>query len=148
MSYVLVYCEVEGRVLLIRKDRPKWMSGRLNLPGGKIEPGESPHAAAERELVEEAGLTSDEFDILGVIEIEGGHVYCVRTRNIDAWGKRGAEETEVLEWRDIKEVMTDSTLMPNLKVIIPLLSYGVRDWKMRMAGDDSEVRNVMELEIV
>ncbi|HSA52087.1 MAG TPA: NUDIX domain-containing protein [Yinghuangia sp.] len=45
--------DVCDRVLLTRVDRP----GRgWDVPGGHIEPGESPHAAAARELAEEAGL--------------------------------------------------------------------------------------------
>ena len=32
-------------------------NGRHQLPGGKLEPGESPEAAARRELAEETGLT-------------------------------------------------------------------------------------------
>jgi 8-oxo-dGTP pyrophosphatase MutT (NUDIX family) len=44
-----------GRMLLLVKPsyRSEW-----NLPGGSISPGETPHAAALRELEEEIGLTS------------------------------------------------------------------------------------------
>lgn len=41
-----------GRVLLIRKKRGLG-AGKINGPGGRIEPGEAPSAAAERELFEE-----------------------------------------------------------------------------------------------
>lgn len=44
------------RVWLIRKNRPEWQAGRLNGIGGKIELGETPHAAMAREFEEEAGL--------------------------------------------------------------------------------------------
>ncbi len=44
------------RVLLIRKNRPAWQAGKLNGVGGKMEPGETPHAAARREFREETGL--------------------------------------------------------------------------------------------
>ena len=44
------------RVLLIRKRRPAWQAGKLNGLGGKIEPGETPDAAARREVLEETGL--------------------------------------------------------------------------------------------
>lgn len=46
-----------GRVLLLQRGpTDPWMPGRWNLPGGKIEPGESPIEAAMRETREEAGL--------------------------------------------------------------------------------------------
>ena len=43
-----------GRVLAARRRKP---SGGWEFPGGKIEPGESPDAAVERELREELGIT-------------------------------------------------------------------------------------------
>lgn len=42
----------QGQVLLVRDHLGYW-----NLPGGKIEPGEQPEAAAVREMREETGLT-------------------------------------------------------------------------------------------
>jgi 8-oxo-dGTP pyrophosphatase MutT (NUDIX family) len=47
----------QGRVLLLlRGPTAPWMPNRWNLPGGGIEPGESPHEAAMRELWEETNL--------------------------------------------------------------------------------------------
>lgn len=47
----------DGRVLLLlRGPTDHWMPGRWNLPGGKIDPGESAAQAAAREAREEAGL--------------------------------------------------------------------------------------------
>jgi 8-oxo-dGTP diphosphatase len=44
------------RVLLIRKKRGLG-AGKVNAPGGKLEPGETPEAAAVREAQEELGVT-------------------------------------------------------------------------------------------
>lgn len=46
----------EQDVLFVIKNRPDWQAGKLNFPGGKIEPGEKPLQAALRELAEEAKL--------------------------------------------------------------------------------------------
>lgn len=47
----------DGRVLLLlRGPTDRWMPGRWNLPGGKIDPGETSAQAATREAYEEAGL--------------------------------------------------------------------------------------------
>jgi 8-oxo-dGTP diphosphatase len=43
-------------VLLILKDRPDWQAGKFNGIGGKVEPGEYPLAAMQRECFEECGL--------------------------------------------------------------------------------------------
>jgi ADP-ribose pyrophosphatase YjhB (NUDIX family) len=44
-----------GRFLLVRRARPPAL-GRWSLPGGRIEPGETPAEAAVREVREETGL--------------------------------------------------------------------------------------------
>lgn len=43
-------------VLLIRKNRPSWQAGKLNIIGGHVEDGESPIEAAIREVLEETGI--------------------------------------------------------------------------------------------
>lgn len=53
----MVIEDARGRVLLLRRGpTDSWMPGWWNLPGGKIEAGESVYEAARREVLEEAGL--------------------------------------------------------------------------------------------
>jgi 8-oxo-dGTP pyrophosphatase MutT (NUDIX family) len=40
-------------------------AGQISLPGGRIEDGESSHAAAVRELREELGIQGDDVEVLG-----------------------------------------------------------------------------------
>lgn len=56
-------CEREGRILVVRE----YASGGvvLNLPGGHIEPGETPEQAVEREFIEETGVGFQPDFLLG-----------------------------------------------------------------------------------
>ena len=47
----------EGRVLACRRTAPPEAAGRWELPGGKVEDGETPEAALAREVGEELGCT-------------------------------------------------------------------------------------------
>ncbi|MEU3978627.1 (deoxy)nucleoside triphosphate pyrophosphohydrolase [Streptomyces sp. NPDC026672] len=49
----------DGRLLAARRSAPPELAGRWELPGGKVEPGETPEAALERELREELGVEAE-----------------------------------------------------------------------------------------
>ena len=48
--------DLDGRVLLAQRPEGKSMAGLWELPGGKVEKGETPEAALVRELHEELGI--------------------------------------------------------------------------------------------
>ncbi|MET8451780.1 (deoxy)nucleoside triphosphate pyrophosphohydrolase [Streptomyces sp. NPDC005209] len=49
----------DGRLLAARRSAPPELAGRWELPGGKVEPGERPEHALERELREELGVETE-----------------------------------------------------------------------------------------
>ena len=57
----------EGKVLLVQRAKPPL--GVWSLPGGQVEFGETAVAAAERELLEESGVTADLTAFIGLYEI-------------------------------------------------------------------------------
>lgn len=62
----------QGRVALVRQFRYPLGEVTLELPAGKLEPGEDPRASGLRELAEETGLTPGTFLPLGSIASSPG----------------------------------------------------------------------------
>lgn len=58
----------DGRVVLVRQWRFGIGAPTLEIPGGMVEPGENPAAAAARELLEETGYRAARIAPLGEVE--------------------------------------------------------------------------------
>lgn len=89
----------DGKVLLVNSGRrPEFM-----MPGGLIEPGESPESAAVRELFEETGLTARRTEFLFVVETSS-HRHRVSNRHhvflIEADGEVDIQSSdgEIASW--------------------------------------------------
>lgn len=57
----------QGRVALVRQYRYPMGEETLELPAGKLEPGEDPRDSGLRELAEEAGLVPGTFEDMGCL---------------------------------------------------------------------------------
>jgi 8-oxo-dGTP diphosphatase len=57
----------DGRVVLIKRGKPPLL-GEWSIPGGMLELGETLRQGAEREALEETGLTVRATELLGVFE--------------------------------------------------------------------------------
>jgi ADP-ribose pyrophosphatase len=57
----------DGTVTLIRQLRPAVAEFLLELPAGRLSPGEQPEICGRRELREETGLSAERFEALGSI---------------------------------------------------------------------------------
>ena len=56
-----------GEVVLIRQYRHGTKEVTLEIPGGIVEPGDTPETAAQRELVEETGFKEKQMILLGSV---------------------------------------------------------------------------------
>ncbi len=54
----------EGNIILVRQYRYPLKKYILELPAGKLEPGEDSPETAKRELLEETGYTAEKFELL------------------------------------------------------------------------------------
>ncbi len=74
-DYVTVLAATaEGLFLLVRQFRPVVGAETLELPSGHVEQGESPEAAARRELAEETGYEAEKFELLGSLVPDTGRL--------------------------------------------------------------------------
>jgi ADP-ribose pyrophosphatase len=62
------------RIPLVRQYRPAVETTVLELPSGAIDPGETPEAAARRELLEESGCEAGDLVLLGQLHVDSGRM--------------------------------------------------------------------------
>jgi len=129
------YGDVDVPVLLVKKKNPPWQVGKYNLVGGKIEPGESPVDAAIREFIEEAGPNKKERtpEQMGIVKGDWGNIYCFK-KSVDA-DFFPSQAIEKVVWMDWEKAKNHEDLMPNLRIIIPLLAMGLRGWAITDNGE-------------
>jgi ADP-ribose pyrophosphatase len=68
----VVPLDVDGHVLMVRQYRHTVGGWLLEVPAGKLSPGEPPEACAHRELEEEAGVRAGTLRPLGAIYVSPG----------------------------------------------------------------------------
>lgn len=59
-----VYCERDGKVLLVKQFRYAYKRVLYELPAGKLNPGENPAFTAIRELEEECGVKAGKVELM------------------------------------------------------------------------------------
>ncbi len=78
----------EGKVLGV--SRPQNLED-FGLPGGSVEPGETPEAAAIREVMEETGLLVSELEKLEAISYRDRTVHTFLARKVSGEFRRSPE---------------------------------------------------------
>lgn len=71
-AVAIVAVDADERVVLVRQERPAAGGPLLELPAGKLDPGEEPLAAAKRELREETGLHRGEWTEVAAVYASPG----------------------------------------------------------------------------
>ncbi|MHA1673183.1 MAG: NUDIX domain-containing protein [Promethearchaeota archaeon] len=93
---------VDYKILLIRQYRFGTDKVELEIPGGMIEPGESPLAGVQRELEEETGFISTKWKQIGVVDanpaIQNNKCYTFLADEIEAKGSINFDPDEDIEF--------------------------------------------------
>lgn len=66
---VLVAVTPKGELVLVRQYRPAVAVMTLELPSGHVDPGETPEAAARKELVEETGYEAGRLELIARLSV-------------------------------------------------------------------------------
>ncbi len=117
---VIVAFDEDGRLVLCRhRDRSTWET-----PGGHIEPGESPEAAAERELFEETGIAPRELFAMADYAVDGvfGRLFVA-----DRGGRSPLPASEIAETTEVDELPENLTYPE----ITPVLVRTAVEWRSR-----------------
>ncbi|MFD0382653.1 (deoxy)nucleoside triphosphate pyrophosphohydrolase [Streptomyces stramineus] len=88
-----------GRLLAARRSAPPELAGRWELPGGKVEPGESAEQALVRELREELGVEVRPLErIGGEWPLRPPYVLQVWTARLLSGEARPLQDHDELRW--------------------------------------------------
>ena len=95
-----------GRLLVVRRGRAPG-AGLWSLPGGRIEPGETPAEAAVREVHEETGLEVEVEEVLiTAIVGDGGFRVQDFAARVVGGSLRAGDDAEEVRWADETELAT------------------------------------------
>ena len=123
-----IYCEVDGKVLLVKQFRYPYGKELYEIPAGKVNYGEDPEKTAIRELEEEAGLIAEKvekmFDIYPTPAYTTEVIRLYRAVNVKK-GKVNLDEDEFLSshWftkEQLKEMIEKGEIC-DAKTLIALL---------------------------
>ena len=121
LSVKAVVRDAQGRCLVIRRSREStFWPGMWDLPGGKVDPGETFDRALVREAREEAGLDVQLVCYVGGIEWPLPHiriVFIVMEARISGGEFKLSDEHEESKWVSVEELKRLELCDPIARVI-------------------------------
>ena len=124
--------DARGRLLLVRQYRAALEMETLEVPAGRVEPGESPLAAARRELEEETGMRAMQWRPLRTIHPAPGfcseaiHLFHASGLEAIPGGGAACDEDEEIEiaWEEPEAILALDTVDAKTLVCAALLMVG------------------------
>ena len=134
-----VLCVKEGCVALVKQFRYAYGEAIYEIPAGKLNEGEDPALAAERELGEETGLAADELVLRFVLYPTPGYtnekIYIYEAVGIRE-GKQHFDEGEFLnvEYVPVKTALgwIEKGTLRDAKTIVALQRYALEHTKISL----------------
>lgn len=128
----------EDGVVLIKKIKPDWQAGKLNAPGGKIEPTDkSPKHAMKREFLEETNIETSLADWRHFATMKGAEfkVYCYSMLLDEEDVNQGMASVtpEEVGFYYLNNIQHEDKLLNNIK------------WLIEMSKDSDTFRKPLEI---
>lgn len=123
----LVFVMRDDEILLIDK-KTGLGKGKVNGPGGKVEPGETPEQCAIRECHEELGITVTNLEFCGehrfqFVDGYSIHVYVYRTREFEGEPTESREARPL--WVKLNEIPYEQ-MWEDDRIWLPMMIRGER----------------------
>jgi ADP-ribose pyrophosphatase YjhB (NUDIX family) len=126
-----------GRILLVREADPR-VQGKLNLPGGHLNRGETLTACARREVREETGLSVNLLGLVGVCVLPVG-VHFVFLADPAITDATPGDDILSCEWFSPQELLA----LPDDRVLRPRKLHAImRDLSTRSAMPVDLIHNI------
>ncbi|MFK7958025.1 MAG: 8-oxo-dGTP diphosphatase [Lysobacterales bacterium] len=142
----LLFVVRDGQILLIRKKRGLG-AGKINGPGGKLDPGETPEACAIRECQEELHITPLEPQYVGqhLFQFVDGYSIHVWVYMCSGYEGEATETDEAIPlWFPLDEIPYDE-MWEDDRLWLPLMLDGKSFLARYIFDDDAMVDHHIEL---
>ena len=133
----LVFVIRDGQILLIRKKRGLG-KGKVNGPGGKLDPGENAVECATRECQEELGIDVHNLECMGEHRfqfIDGYSIHCWVFRTGDMAGEAIETDEAIPLWTDLADIPFDE-MWEDDHIWLPMVIEGTRFTASWVFDDD------------
>ena len=141
---VWCYLIKDNEVVVTNYKKGNKKEGYYDIPGGKIEEGESPKQTAIREMKEETGIEIQNLKYKGIMTIE----YPDRMFIFDTFISKEYEgepqefEENTSEWIDIDELLKKEKILSNIILLDKFLIKGLiddnRNFNLHIKVDEQE----------
>ena len=141
---VRCYLVKDNKVVVTKYKEGKKKAGYYDIPGGKIEGGETPEQTAIREMKEETGLKIKNLKYKGKMIIE----YPNRIFDFEVFicneceGKPQDFEKNTSEWIEINELLKKEKILSSIMILDRFFIKGLTDekckFKMQIQVDEKE----------